>query len=171
MNPIHSELKTGDASWQRVQGNIVRGHGVASGTGVDRRYPAGTLQMQRPFFAERGLDLSPFHDGTLNLDIAPLSFNLAHPTHTFRQVEWTHLHPPEDFSFSRCRLIVKNQSYKGWVYTPHPDTKAAHFQPPSMLEIIAPFIAGMTYGSRVDLMLDPAEIYLIDPVAAAIPAP
>lgn len=145
---------------QSVRGVILRGHGVASGTGSDRRYPAGTLELQRPHFTQRGLDLSCYHEGTLNVDIAPASFALLKPVHTFRQVEWTNLHPPEDFSFSRCSLIHDGNIYEGWVYTPHPETKAAHFQPPTILEIIAPFIENLTYGDQVLLRLNPAEITL-----------
>lgn len=131
---------------------------MASGTGEDRRYPAGTLQMQRPFFAALGLDLAPFYDGTLNIDIAPRTFALAKPTHTFRRVTWTDLHPPEDFSFSRCRVKHRGVDYVGWVYTPHPETKAAHFQPPTMLEIIAPRVEGVSYGDEVELWVGAKEI-------------
>lgn len=144
--------------WQCVGGRVRQGHRVASGTGEDRRYPAGTVRMQRPFFAERGLDLSPFFEGTLNVEIAPQAFALVKPTHTFRQVSWTELHPPEDFSFSRCRVVHRGAEYVGWVYTPHPETKAAHFQPPTMLEIIAPWVEGLNYGDAVDLWAPVEEI-------------
>ena len=150
--------ESGGALWTRVEGEILRGHGVASGTGEDSRYPVGTLAMQRPIFAKLGLDLSGFHDGTLNVDIAPMSFALVKPAHTFRQVEWTHLHPPEDFSFSRCRLLHAGKLHEGWVYTPHPETKAAHFQAPTILEIIASFIVGLGYGDRVVLFVAAEEI-------------
>ena len=146
--------------WRIIEGVVLRGHGVASGTGLDRRYPTSTLRMQKPFFAERGLDLSAFHEGTLNLDIAPNRFALAKPAFTFRRVTWTDLHPPEDFSFSHCRLRHQGIVHLGWVYTPHPETKAAHFQPSTMLEIIAPFIDGLTYGAKVELHLKPEQITL-----------
>jgi CTP-dependent riboflavin kinase len=144
--------------WQRVSGVVCQGHRVASGTGDDRRYPEGTLRMQRPFFAERGFDLAPFFEGTLNVEIAPWTFALAKPMHTYRQVRWTELHPPEDFSFSRCRVVHRSVTYGGWVYTPHPETKAAHFQPPTMLEIIAPWMEGVNYGAVVELWLPAEEI-------------
>ena len=147
--------------WQSAKGIILRGHGVASGTGSDRRYPAGTLQMQRPFFAALGLDLSAFHDGTLNVDIAPLRFALVNPSHTFRAVEWTDRHPPEDFSFSQCRIQHAGVLHEGWVYTPHPGTKAAHFQPPTVMEIIAPFIPGLAYGDEVVLSVRSGEVQLM----------
>ncbi len=144
--------------WQRVSGWVHKGHRVASGTGDDRRYPAGTVRMQRPFFAARGLDLSPYFEGTLNVDIAPRAFALARPKYTFRQVRWTELHPPEDFSFSRCRLVHGGVEQTGWVYTPHPETKAAHFQPPTMMEVIAPWMEGVGYGDAVELWLPAEEI-------------
>ena len=147
--------------WQSAKGIILRGHGVASGTGNDRRYPAGTLQMQRPFFAALGLDLSEFHDGTLNVDIAPLSFALVNPARTFRAVEWTDLHPPEDFSFAHCRIEYRGALHAGWVYRPHPETKAAHYQPPTVMEIIAPFIAGLAYGDEVVISVRSDEVQLV----------
>jgi hypothetical protein len=83
---------------------------------------------------------------------------MRQPQFTFRQVAWTTLHPPEDFSFSRCRVIVDGVGYEGWVYYPHPETKRAHFQSPSVVEVIAPFIADLAYGDRVDLALDGMEV-------------
>ncbi len=109
--------------------------------------------MQKPFFAARGLDLSGFHEGTLNLDIAPLRFRLVAPEYTFRRVEWTPLHPPEDFSFSRCRIRHAGREAEGWIYTPHPETKADHFQPPTMLEVLAPLLPGISYGDEVTLLV------------------
>lgn len=144
--------------WQRVRGIVRRGHRVASGTGEDRRYPEGTLRMQRPFFAALGLDLAPYYEGTLNVDIAPRSFALARPRHTFRRVTWTHLHPPEDFSFSQCRVVHRGTEHAGWVYTPHPETKAAHFQPPTMMELLLPWIDGVSYGDEVELRVPVEEI-------------
>ena len=153
----HGEI---NGEWQRVRGVVRAGHRVASGTGADRRYPAGTVRMQRPFFLERGLDLTPFFEGTLNVDIAPRSFALAQPAHTFRRVTWTELHPPEDFSFSRCRVGYGGGEHAGWVYTPHPETKAAHFQPPTMLESLVPWVEGVRYGDAVELWVPAAEIVI-----------
>ena len=42
----------------RVTGVLMRGHEVASKKSV--HYPQGTIEMQAPFFKERGLDLSGF---------------------------------------------------------------------------------------------------------------
>ena len=52
-----------------VRGEIKSGYGFASGKGKDERYPEGTLKQQFHHFLERGLDLSDFFMGTINLDI------------------------------------------------------------------------------------------------------
>src|ERR1051325_3185895 len=124
--------------WVTVDGVVKQGHQVASRMAQDSPYPRGTVEMQIPFFKERGLDLSSFFKGTLNISIHPYMFSLKSPEYTFRSVEWTSLHPPEDFSFSHCYVIIQNNEYEGLVYYPHPETKIRNFQDPSIIEVIAP---------------------------------
>jgi len=131
---------------------------VASGQGNDPRYPDGTLSLQIQFFNKLGLDLSPFHRATLNISIRPNTWSMRTPRHTFRQVEWTSQHPPEDFSFARGAVAYAGVRYDGWVYQPHPETKRDHFQDPCIVEFIAPFIPGLGYGSRVELLFDVDEV-------------
>jgi hypothetical protein len=145
-----------DAAWQTVSGIVVRGHRVASRP--SREYPYGTLEKQKPCFKERGLDLSRFFPGTLNVSIAPLTFEMVRPKYTFPLVEWTDLHPPETFSFSLCRVRFRGREYESLVYYPHPETKIRHFQDPSLVEVIAERIPGIRYGDRVELLLDPNEV-------------
>ena len=59
-----------------ITGKVISGYGVASGKGNDSRYPEGTLKLQMPFFKERGLDLSVFFIGTININIAPKQFKI-----------------------------------------------------------------------------------------------
>jgi hypothetical protein len=139
-----------------ISGTIVEGYGVASGPSKD--YPYGTLEKQIPLFKQRGLNLERFHPGTLNVSIAPATFEMANPQFTFRQVAWSDLHPPEDFSFSRCTVKFKGASYAGYVYYPHPETKKRHFESASLLEIISEFIPEIEYGERVELELNANEI-------------
>jgi hypothetical protein len=139
-----------------LHGIVVQGYRVASGPSKD--YPYGALERQRPIFKSRGLDLSGYFNGTLNIDIRPHTFKLIKPEYTFHDVEWTDLHPPEHFSFSRCRVMFREIEYEGWVYYPHPETKLRHFQNPSLLEVIARPIAGIQYGDRVGVLLNSAEI-------------
>jgi hypothetical protein len=139
-----------------ISGVIVAGYQVASGPSKD--YPYGTLEKQIPLFKQRGLNLERFHLGTLNVSIAPATFEMVNPEYTFRQVAWTDLHPPEDFSFSRCTVRINGASYAGYVYYPHPETKKRHFESASLIEIISEYIPDIKYGEQVELELNVEEI-------------
>ena len=143
-------------NWTPIHGILVEGYRVASGPSKD--YPYGALDRQRPFFKARGLDLSGYFNGTLNIDIRPFTFTMVKLEFTFRHVEWTDLHPPEHFSFSRCKVIYKEIEYDGWVYYPHPETKLRHFQNPSLLEVIVEPISGIVYGDELAVRINPDEI-------------
>lgn len=123
-------------------------------------YPYGALDRQRPIFTSRGLDLSEYFNGTLNIDIRPYTFELVKPEFTFHHVEWTDLHPPEHFSFSQCKVIFEGVEYEGWVYYPHPETKLRNFQNPSLLEVIAYYIPKIKYGDKVSVLVNPDEIVI-----------
>jgi len=146
--------------WKLIHGILVQGYRVASGPSAD--YPYGALDRQRPIFAARGLDLKNYFNGTLNLDISPATFVMQKPEFTFPQVEWTDLHPPENFSFSHCMVIFKEVEYDGWVYYPHPETKLRHFQNPSLLEVIAYSIPGIKYGDAVGVRINSEEVAIHD---------
>ena len=147
--------------WNTMRGILIQGYRVASGPSRD--YPYGTLDRQRPIFKERGLDLEGYFNGTLNIDLRPFTFKLIKPEFTFRNVEWTDLHPPENFSFSRCKVIYKEIEYDGWVYYPHPETKLRHFQDPSLLEVIAHPIPEIKYGDDVQVCVHPDRIEVSTP--------
>ena len=142
--------------WTLLRGVVVEGYRVASGPSAD--YPYGSLDRQRPIFKSRGLDLRRYFNGTLNIDIRPSTFAMVKPEFTFYHVEWTDLHPPEHFSFSRCKLIYKEVEYDGWVYYPHPETKERNFQNASLLEVIAMPIPDIKYGDEVQVLINPQEI-------------
>lgn len=151
-------------NWKTIQGIIERGYGVASGQATDSEYfPYGTIELQVPRFKERGLDLTKYYPATLNILIKPYNFKIIEAEITFTNVAWTtpetpKQHPPEDFSFSRCRVIHKNKSYNGWVYYPHPETKIRHFQRTDLIEVIAEKIDDIKYGDVVELEINTAEI-------------
>lgn len=123
--------------------------------------------MQSPLFQARGLDLSLFFPGTLNISLAPLTVSLKQPQYTFRQVYWTTEHPPEDFSFSRCRVVVADDLYGGFIYYPHPETKKTHFQNASMMEIITTLIPNICYGDSIEVDINPDEIEITKQVTEA----
>jgi hypothetical protein len=147
--------------WKTLHGSVVMGYRVASGPSKD--YPYGALERQRPIFKARGLDLDGFFNGTLNIDLQPYVFKLVNPEFTFRSVEWTDLHPPETFSFSRCKVIFREAEYEGWVYYPHPETKLRHFQNPSLLEVIAYLIPEIKYGDEVQVKVNSERIEVSKP--------
>ena len=145
-----------DTSWHRLTGILMQGHQVASRPSA--AYPYSSLEKQKPYFKERGFDLSPYFVGTLNISIAPLEFEMVNPEFTFPLVEWTDLHPPETFSFSRCRIKFEGKEYEGWVYYPHPETKKTHFQNPSLIEVITYEVANIKYGDALEIEINPLEI-------------
>ena len=145
-----------NSSWAHLTGILMQGHQVASRP--SKAYPYSSLEKQKPYFKELGLDLSPYFNGTLNISIAPFEFEMTKPEFTFPLVEWTDLHPPETFSFSLCKVIFEGKEYEGWVYYPHPETKKTHFQNPSLIEVIAHEIHGIKYGDGIKVILNTAEI-------------
>jgi hypothetical protein len=142
--------------WTHLKGTLIQGHQVASRPSA--AYPYSSLEKQKPYFKNLGLDLYPYFTGTLNISIAPLEFEIANPELTFPHVEWTDLHPSETFSFSRCKVKFEGREYNGWVYYPHPETKKAHFQTPSLIEVITYEIANIKYGDAIELEINPQEI-------------
>jgi hypothetical protein len=143
-----------------LTGIVVEGHRVASGSSKD--YPYGSLERQKPFFKAGGLDLDHFFTGTLNISIAPLRFKIINPAYTFCRISWTDLHPPEDFSFSPCRVRFFSKEYAGYIYFPHPETKIRHFQNPSLIEVITEKIPGIGYGDRIELLVNPEEVRIVE---------
>lgn len=143
-----------------LSGIVKPGHQVASGSSQNSPYERGTLEMQLPFFRDLGLDLTGLFLGTLNISIAPHTFELVKPQYTFPAVKWHPNFAAETFSFSPCTVIVHNCSYDGLIYYPHPDTKIGHFQDDSILEVIAPKIPNIDYGDRLRLKIDSPEIRL-----------
>ena len=120
--------------WIQVIGQIEIGYGVASGRAGNPRFPQGTIEMQKPYFYDRGLDLSSYFSGTINLSIAPHKYELKQAKHTFKQVKWSPNDPAEDFSFFDCQILLESdKEIDGLIYYPHPDTKPEHFQAPDIL--------------------------------------
>jgi hypothetical protein len=107
------------------------------------------------------LDLDGYFNGTLNINISPRAFAMAKPAYVFRGVQWTDLHPPEDFSFSRCGVRFEGRDYDGWVYYPHPETKLRHFHDASLIEVIAEEIFGIEIGDAVEVALNASEVRLL----------
>lgn len=146
------------ADWKNITGVVVKGYRVASGLAGNSPYPRGTIEMQAPFFLERGLDLRPYYPATIGVSIEPATFAVVRPEYTFRGVKWSPEHEAEDFSFSRCRIRFEDEKREALLYYPHPETKLGHHHGDSTLEVIAPFIGGIHYGAAVELEINTDEI-------------
>ena len=170
---MSTETSENPARSKSVPCRIVPGHRVASGLNGDPRFPGGTVGQQKPHFLARGLDISGFFTGTVNVSIAPLRYRILRPRLTLRQVRWHPVFPAEDFSFFDCLLLRPDAPpVAGLVYYPHPETKIEHFQNPDVLELLLPFVEGLSYGMRLELRI-PANQMLIEPAAepTSPPAP
>jgi hypothetical protein len=160
---MSTPLSNMNRSCQTFPARIVPGYRVASGQNGNPLFPGGTLKMQKPFFQALGLDLSPYHCGTLNVSIAPLRYRVLAPRLTLRAVRWQPTEPAEDFSFFNVRLLRDGApSAEGLIYYPHPDTKPTHFQKLDVLELLLPFVNGLSYGAEIRLEV-PTEQMLIEP--------
>ncbi|WP_084342857.1 hypothetical protein [Janibacter corallicola] len=130
----------------RAEGVVRAGHGVASGRAADSPFATGTIALQAPHFAARGLDLSRFVPATVNLDIAPLHLVPLVPRWTFADVAWTDVHGPETFSFIEATVSRAGREHEGLVYLPHPETKPMHHQPGTVVELLLPRLDGLVAG-------------------------
>lgn len=143
----------------RVRATVVPGHRVASGLNGNPLFPGGTLRMQQPFFHALGLDLSGYYPGTLNISLAPLSYNIEQPRLTFHQVHWHPTEPAEDFSFFDVNAFLQDgRQIAGLIYYPHPSTKPTHFQQPDVLELLLPWTAELQYGDEIHLEVPPDQM-------------
>ncbi|QEL17127.1 ABC transporter permease [Limnoglobus roseus] len=165
MSRVFARRATVPDVWQTVAAKVVPGHGVASGTNGNPKFPGGTLRMQAEHFRQRGLDLSAYHVGTVNVSIAPHSYHVLAPRQTVRQVKWHPTDPAEDFSFFDVRVTAPDGvTVDGLIYYPHPDTKPTHFQRPDVLELLLPFVESLRYGADVQLAVRREQLR-IDPAS------
>jgi len=145
---------------QALDAKIVPGHQVASGENRDPRFPGGTIRMQIPCFQRLGVDLSPFHPGTVNVSIRPHTYQIVRPRWTLKSVKWHPTEPAEDFSFFDVEVMLGSEVLEGLIYHPHPDTKPEHFQQPDVLELLLPFVGGLAYGGRLRLRTRRGQILI-----------
>lgn len=119
---MESKTKAETIDYTLVRGEIQSGHGAASGKAKDERYPEGNLKQQFKYFLERGLDLSHYFMGTINLDISPYSYEIKKPKYFIKDIDWSDYIPPENFYFFDVSLYFQDKIYEGLVYMPDPST-------------------------------------------------
>jgi hypothetical protein len=132
-----------------LPGRRIAGYGVAGGRAGSSPYPAGTISLQAPFFLARGVDHSPYHPATLNVDLAPQLPVPGQPLFDgvlrwFGSLE-------ERFVLTPVALRFAGRRYEGLWYYPHPATKPAHFQRPSVVELLLPWVPGLPPDARVEV--------------------
>lgn len=153
--------------YQLHSGVITRGFQFASGEAVGRGsspspFSAGTLELQRPHFVQRGFDLE--HEvpnliwGTINIEL-PYKLVIAQADVTLENIDWTRPHdahlvlPAETFSFVRCCLAYDGRYYEGLVYYPHPETKlATNRHNYDVLEVITRRVEGLRTGALASVI-------------------
>ena len=150
------------SQWITLKGKLKKGYRVASGP--SEAYPEyGSIEKQKPYFKELGLNLGHVFNGTLNVSIEPYKFEIVQPEYKFTNVKWTELTNAEDFSFSHCKIKFQGMEYDGFVYYPDPKTKKEHFQDLSTVEVLSPFIETIKYGDELEILLNSEEIKVISP--------
>ena len=87
------------------EGVVQHGHGVASGVNSESPYTRGTIAIQSPLFKRRGLDLSDYWNGTINLSFKPLEIVLQNPDYKFENMFWTDLHQLKHFPFGISKFV------------------------------------------------------------------
>ena len=160
-----------------VAGTVVRGHRVASGTCGDPRFPGGTIAAQLPFFQNRVPDFEAYlggaaYPGTINFQVDGGSVQLGSPEIRVEAVRWTAHFAAENFFLSRCLLAVDGSPpVPAFLYVPDPATKPDHFQPASILELLARPIPHLGYGAHAVLGYDPQALAIIPSAEAPRPRP
>ena len=112
------------------------------------------------FFIQKGWIFPLFTMEPLNADLGSHSFQLMEPNYRFKDIKWSKDLPSETFSFYACEIKLSSErlSYKSWIYWPHPSTKPEFKQKENILEILAPFIGSISYGSKILLSAKKEQI-------------
>jgi hypothetical protein len=142
-------MDTEAARWHWLPGRRIAGYGVASGRAADSPYPAGTIALQAPLFLAQGMDLSPYFPATLNVDLAPHTPPPPLPVFDGRLRWFGELE--ERFLLTPIALRHAGIVHEGLWYYPHPETKPAHFQRPTVVELLLPWIEGLAADARLDV--------------------
>ena len=124
---------------------------MASGIVNNDQFPEGTILMQAPFFKNRGVDLSEYFFGTLNIDISPNTWKGIKAWKYLEAVKWYEKYPAENFSFFQCRISVNETIQEGLIYFPSPETKISQFQSKSTIEIITKKINSVYTSCKIDV--------------------
>jgi len=147
---------------KKLNGVLVKGYQIASGTSPITPYKDGSIKLQKPLFEERGFCMKDLYLATLNIDIPNHEFTIIKPSYHFENLKWEKDFPAETFSIVSCTLVYKKKQYDVYIYYPHVETKSDHIQKKSTLEILSPFVDGITYGDKVEVRIDMQTIQIVE---------
>ncbi|NMP32343.1 hypothetical protein HII17_12295 [Thalassotalea sp. M1531] len=133
--------------------SIIPGFQVASGKAENSPYPKGTIALQAPYFKDQGINLDGFYKGTINAEFNCDVITIDKYDYKVDQLTWCQGVAPETFIFISCKVQFKEKHYPAFIYHPIGETKIGHLQPQNCLEIVAPFINGLEYGSQAKLVI------------------
>ncbi|MBU4502754.1 MAG: hypothetical protein KKA79_09235 [Nanoarchaeota archaeon] len=96
-----------------------------------------TIAKQKICFQQLGLkNVEKFKDGSINIDISPLKYEILNFDYFFENVEWDK-DKTENFGFVTIeKIIYNNCKWKkpGYIYIPH---NSPHFSNKSQFEVIS----------------------------------
>ena len=157
----------------RLNGIVTPGYQVASGQAENSPFPAGSIDMQLPYFKQAGWDLHQLipnlYLGTININIAPLEAHVIRPDFVCCHVKWTDHIAPEDFLFVTCQVIHHNKTYDALVYYPSPHTKPAmHKHNFQCLEILSSKIPNLCYNDPIQLDIKTSSVDIMQPLKKVV---
>ena len=147
---------------KHLKARVIKGYGVASGQNGDKRFPGGTIFMQKEYFRALGLNIDRFFSATLNIDIAPYSFEIINPKYFFKEVNWTEQLSAENFYFFDIKVKFQQSIYTGYIYMPDPETKEEHIQGKTTLELLLPKIENIKYGDEIEIEIPGEQMKIIE---------
>ena len=129
----------------KLKGKIVHGLGIAS----------TTIKQQSKYFEEKGIEHNFLINGSINVDIAPIEWEIIKPDFKFKNIVWRS-NFSEDFNFIKIKFKFNNKVYPGLLYNPK-KTK----NPKTMIEILSKYINEIEYGKEIELIIPKEKIKLL----------
>ncbi len=114
-----------------------------------------TVKQQANFFINKGIPEEFLINGTINIAISPLEFEVINPDFIFKNIEWKKDFK-EDFNLVKVKIKFENKIHNAYLYNPK-RTK----NPKTMVEILSKFINNIDYGKRIELIVPNGKIKFI----------
>ena len=141
-------------SFSRIIGQVVRGFGAASGRSNDQRFLNGTIQEQRKYFIQKGIDFHEIHNGTINIATSD-ELKIKRARHEVNDLSWSENMPAENFLFFDSYIQTSNKMYQGWLYLPFKDQPKLNLK---KLEFLMPKLPNLNEGDQLEVFLNDEQI-------------